>query len=106
MSFQAEVAARNIVKLIRHDEDPVQPAPVLEEYVPGEPAIKLSLGLVSGGLWWPFVLLMPAHDVLQSQAVYQVQGVVGRKMGVSQDLDAPLMWKYYGLDPTEETMRL
>ena len=42
----------------------------------------------------------------QSQALFQVQGVVGRKTGVAEDLDAGIMWKYYGLDPTDEEMHL
>src|ERR1700761_5386216 len=38
--FQGEVAARNILRLIDGDDE-------LERYQPGEPAIKVSLGLVS-----------------------------------------------------------
>ncbi|GJE90645.1 hypothetical protein PsYK624_067890 [Phanerochaete sordida] len=84
--YQAEAAARNILKLIQQEATPNAPEPELEQYAPGPPAIKLSLGL--------------------SQAVYQVQGVIGRKTDVPADLDAPIMWKYYGLDPTEESMLL
>ncbi|EKM51005.1 uncharacterized protein PHACADRAFT_187619 [Phanerochaete carnosa HHB-10118-sp] len=84
--YQAEVAARNILTLIQQEMSPSHPAPKLEHYAPGAPAIKLSLGL--------------------SQAVYQVQGVVGRKTDVSADRDALSMWNYYGINPTEETMCL
>ena len=43
--FQGEVAARNILRLIRKDagEDDVEP---LERYRPGAPCIKVSIGLV------------------------------------------------------------
>ncbi|KIP04635.1 hypothetical protein PHLGIDRAFT_25487 [Phlebiopsis gigantea 11061_1 CR5-6] len=78
--YQAEVAARNILKLVAHEQQPEGPAPDLEEYIPGEPAIKVSLGLV--------------------------QGVVDRKAAVGHDLETPLMWRFYGFDPTEETMRM
>ena len=56
--FQGEVAARNILKLVARDEaaaarkendEPAQ-EPELEKYAPGQPAIKVSLGLVSPSL--------------------------------------------------------
>ncbi|KAI0338798.1 iron uptake cluster protein [Trametopsis cervina] len=80
--YQAEVAARNILKLISQASPDIE----LERYFPGEPAIKVSLGL--------------------HKAVYQVQGAVGTKTDVAEDLDAPLMWKMCGIEPTEEAMRL
>ena len=53
--FQGEVAARNIMKLIRRSEraegqdeqEEEEEDLELDKYVPGEPAIKVSLGLVS-----------------------------------------------------------
>ncbi|OBZ73235.1 Apoptosis-inducing factor B [Grifola frondosa] len=102
--FQGEVAARNIIKLIRRaevkaDNVPVEsvPSPAtiealdsetdtdtdtesleLERYVPGPPAIKVSLGL--------------------TKSVYQIQGVVGTRDSDSADLDAHLMWRYFGME--------
>ncbi|KAI0086027.1 hypothetical protein BDY19DRAFT_895578 [Irpex rosettiformis] len=85
--YQADVAANNILKLVaaEHDGTPLDSVE-LEEYHPGEPAIKVSLGL--------------------HKSLYQVQGVVGTKTDVTEDLDAPLMWKMYGIEPTEEGMQL
>ena len=46
--FQGEVAARNIVKLVRRMEHTAGAEDwKLEKYSPGPPAIKVSLGLVS-----------------------------------------------------------
>lgn len=77
MRVQAEVAARNILRLIRAEEDEDEEV-VLEAYEPGPPAIKVSLGL--------------------DKQAYQIAGVVGTKQGpgVSEDLDAGLMWGYFG----------
>jgi hypothetical protein len=44
--FQAEVAARNIVRLINGDGDK------LERYTPGAPAIKVTLGMVSSPIFY------------------------------------------------------
>lgn len=103
--YQAEVAARNIVRLVRRemraasasrsvdervvaddlpffcdDEAGVQTQTEeeeeLERYLPGPPAIKLSVGL--------------------TKSVYQINGQVGRKDGVNEDLDALLMWAFFG----------
>jgi NADPH-dependent 2,4-dienoyl-CoA reductase/sulfur reductase-like enzyme len=43
---QGEVAARNIITLIKHRAAGGGSTPELEQYTPGEPAIKVSLGLV------------------------------------------------------------
>ncbi|KAF8196976.1 hypothetical protein BJ912DRAFT_954358, partial [Pholiota molesta] len=43
---QGEVAARNIIALIKNREAGGGSTPELEQYTPGEPAIKVSLGLV------------------------------------------------------------
>ena len=46
--FQGEVAARNILKLVRRREGVATAEDMkLEKYSPGPPAIKVSLGLVS-----------------------------------------------------------
>ena len=46
--FQGEVAARNIIKLVRRMEHTAGAEDwKLEKYSPGPPAIKVSLGLVS-----------------------------------------------------------
>ncbi|KAI8977726.1 FAD/NAD-P-binding domain-containing protein [Trametes punicea] len=78
--FQGEVAARNILKLIRRaegesgveDDSDLE----LEKYVPGPPAIKVSLGL--------------------TKSVYQAQGVVGTRDKEPADLDVHLIWRYFG----------
>ena len=95
------MVARNILKLIAHAKQPNEPAPELEKYAPSAPAIKVSLGLVRPSVCCSVTLLI---IYLQSQAVYQVDGVVGRKTGVPEDLETLLLWKFYGFDPTEETM--
>ncbi|CAL1702880.1 unnamed protein product [Somion occarium] len=83
--FQGEVAARNILKIIEaanegKDEKEVE----LEKYTPGPPAIKISLGL--------------------TKALFQINGVVGKKSDVSEDLDAPAMWNYMHIATDEEGM--
>lgn len=123
--YQAEVAARNVVRLIRRemraassgssrsasplinvddlpfwDEDEDQQSEGtqeseslsdesededLERYLPGPPAIKLSVGL--------------------TKAVYQINGKVGRKDANNEDLDALLMWSFYGHDADIEETR-
>ena len=57
----------------------------LERYLPGPPAIKLSVGL--------------------TKAVYQINGKVGRKEGMNEDLDALLMWAFYGHEGDIEETR-
>ncbi|KAF7794141.1 hypothetical protein EIP86_005272 [Pleurotus ostreatoroseus] len=86
--FQGEIAARNILQLIQAEEasDGTATEPKLQRYRPGAPGIKISLGL--------------------SKSLYQVDGVVGKKSDVSDDLDAPLMWKLCGVETDEEGMYL
>ncbi|TFK45782.1 FAD/NAD(P)-binding domain-containing protein [Heliocybe sulcata] len=67
--WQAEVAARNIVRLVHGDAE-------LEQYVPGPPAIKVSLGL--------------------NDSAYQINGEVGTKSDCAVDLDAKVMWAHFG----------
>ncbi|KAK0477886.1 hypothetical protein IW261DRAFT_1484350 [Armillaria novae-zelandiae] len=69
--FQGEVAARNILRLINDRDEP------LELYTPGPAAIKVSLGLTKG--------------------VYQVDGVIGVNNYGVEDLQAPAVWAYYGI---------
>ncbi|KAH9895611.1 hypothetical protein C8Q73DRAFT_688697 [Cubamyces lactineus] len=87
--FQGEVAARNIMKLIRRSERASPEARYreqeaqeqeedleLDKYVPGEPAIKVSLGL--------------------TKSVYQFQGMIGTRDKEPADLDVHLIWRYFG----------
>jgi hypothetical protein len=81
--WQAEIAARNIVRLVRAGELHAQRARAetqdkereecacaeearemerLERYVPGEPAIKVSLGLVSGAFWGDVLCCVEGTD--------------------------------------------
>ncbi|KAF6747531.1 hypothetical protein DFP72DRAFT_919548 [Ephemerocybe angulata] len=69
--YQGIVAANNIVKLV------TKPGEKLEEYTPGEPAIKVSLGLTKG--------------------VYQVEGNVGTKDDGVPDLHAGAIWSLFGI---------
>ncbi|KAG2136600.1 uncharacterized protein EDB93DRAFT_1168540 [Suillus bovinus] len=88
--YQAEVAARNILRLISRDEKVGIAAGddldlELEEYAPGPPAIKVSLGM--------------------TKSVYEVNGVVGTKNDGVEDLNAAAMWAAYGMrDVSEEDM--
>ncbi|KAJ6632255.1 hypothetical protein B0H10DRAFT_1976725 [Mycena sp. CBHHK59/15] len=78
--YQAEVAARNVLRLIRRDERLADEA--LELYTPGAPAIKVSLGL--------------------KKNVYQVNGVVGVGKEERDDLNAPAIWSYFGFQIKDE----
>ncbi|KAG1769938.1 hypothetical protein EV702DRAFT_1140286 [Suillus placidus] len=87
--YQAEVASRNILRLIRRDEKVGILAKdldsELEEYAPGPPAIKVSLGM--------------------TKSVYEVNGVVGTKNDGVEDLNAAVMWAACGMsDVSEEDM--
>ncbi|KAI0367108.1 FAD/NAD(P)-binding domain-containing protein [Pilatotrama ljubarskyi] len=120
--FQGEVAARNILKLIKrserestessrpqpqpHPQPPSQgeeassadansesSAPAaeeedleleLEKYVPGAPAIKVSLGL--------------------TKSVYQFQGMIGTRDKEPADLDVHLIWRYFGHNVDREDL--
>ncbi|THH32083.1 hypothetical protein EUX98_g2115 [Antrodiella citrinella] len=81
---QALVAANNILKLIQAEESSSGP-PELEEYHPGPPGIKMSIG--------------------RNTMLYQVGDKVGQKQKCPDDLGAPVMWKFYlGREVTEEEM--
>ncbi|KAG1792344.1 uncharacterized protein HD556DRAFT_1444603 [Suillus plorans] len=88
--YQAEVAARNILRLISRDEkvgitDGDNLDSELEEYAPGPPAIKVTLGM--------------------TKSVYEVDGVVGTKNDGVEDLDVAIMWAACGMrDVSEEEM--
>ncbi|KAJ6535104.1 hypothetical protein B0H19DRAFT_1184979 [Mycena capillaripes] len=73
--YQAEVAARNVLRLI-------EGSGALERYTPGPPAIKVSLGL--------------------RKNVYQVNGVVGVGKETRDDLNAASLWGYFGCPVGEE----
>ncbi|THU96823.1 FAD/NAD(P)-binding domain-containing protein [Dendrothele bispora CBS 962.96] len=79
--FQAKVAARNILRLVQIREQEKQKCgdredEELEEYVPTEPGIKVSLGL--------------------RNSIYQINGVVGKRSNGTDDMDAAYLWKYWG----------
>jgi len=75
--FQAEVASKNILGLISRETSQERDVE-LQDYTPKPPMIKLSLGL--------------------KKAVYQTDGLIGWKEDQNEDLDAPLIWNYYGAD--------
>ncbi|KAJ7903701.1 hypothetical protein B0H14DRAFT_2666009 [Mycena olivaceomarginata] len=74
--YQGEVAARNVLRLIEGAGTP------LEQYTPGVPAIKVSLGL--------------------KKNVYQVNGVVGVGKETRDDLNAASIWSYFGCPVADE----
>ncbi|KAF8641752.1 hypothetical protein AX16_009829 [Volvariella volvacea WC 439] len=76
---QGEVAANNIVRLIKRAEkvQPTDEVEELEEYSPGPPGIKVSLGL--------------------TKAVYQINGTVGVLTDGKPDLQAALIWPFFGI---------
>ncbi|KAG2106256.1 uncharacterized protein F5147DRAFT_701634 [Suillus discolor] len=88
--YQAEVAARNILRLISQDEKVGIAAgddlsSELEEYAPGPPAIKVTLGM--------------------TKSVYEVDGVVGTKTDGVEDLNVAIMWAARGMrNVSEEEM--
>ncbi|PPQ85979.1 hypothetical protein CVT25_001678 [Psilocybe cyanescens] len=76
---QGELASRNIIRLIKASESKSDADAVdepLEEYAPGLPAIKVSLGL--------------------TRAVYQVGPNIGLKTDGVPDLQAALIWPFFG----------
>ncbi|KAG2106257.1 uncharacterized protein F5147DRAFT_701650 [Suillus discolor] len=88
--YQAEVAARNILRLISRNEkagitDGDNLDSELEEYAPGAPAIKVTLGM--------------------TKSVYESNGVVGTKNDGVDDLNVSVMWAACGMrDASEEDM--
>jgi hypothetical protein len=88
--YQAEVAARNILRLINRDGKVGMTTKndldsELEEYAPGPPAIKVTLGI--------------------TKSVFEVNGIVGTKNDGVEDLNAAAMWVAHGMrDVSEEDM--
>ncbi|KAH7910088.1 hypothetical protein BJ138DRAFT_1009593 [Hygrophoropsis aurantiaca] len=92
--YQGEVAARNILRLIRRQErlsadgenqgsdETVREDEELELYSPGPAAIKVSLGL--------------------TRLVYEVNGIVGTREDGTDDLNAAGMWASYGMTNVRE----
>uniref|UniRef100_A0A8H7XP61 FAD/NAD(P)-binding domain-containing protein n=1 Tax=Psilocybe cubensis TaxID=181762 RepID=A0A8H7XP61_PSICU len=82
---QGELASRNIIRLIKASETSSNtdyvPEP-LEDYTPGPPAIKVSLGL--------------------TRAVYQVGPSIGTKDDGVPDLQAALIWPFFGIKVEKE----
>ncbi|KAI6131699.1 hypothetical protein EV401DRAFT_371745 [Pisolithus croceorrhizus] len=93
--YQAEVAARNVVRLIKRearrcgslswsegDGEETEGEEELEEYTPGLPMVKVSLGL--------------------TRSAYEIGGVVGTKDDGVPDLNAAAMWGACGLKEVDE----
>ncbi|KAI6131118.1 hypothetical protein EDD16DRAFT_1469828 [Pisolithus croceorrhizus] len=93
--YQAEVAARNVVRLVKRqarrcgslswsegDGEETEGEEELEEYTPGLPMIKVSLGL--------------------TRSAYEIGGVVGTKDDGVPDLNAAAMWGACGLKEVDE----
>ncbi|KAG5635987.1 hypothetical protein H0H81_009455 [Sphagnurus paluster] len=78
--YQGEVAARNIIRLIKKSEG-IEDEP-LELYSPGPPRIKVSLGL--------------------GKAVFQSGDMVGHRTGDPDDLGAAQMWPLFGINITDD----
>jgi hypothetical protein len=76
----------------------------LERYVPGEPAIKVSLGLVSGAFLGEVLACLQGADTAfwQNKSAYQVNGAVGTKAESNEDLDVGVMWGFWGHPGVDE----
>ncbi|KAF8994272.1 hypothetical protein BDQ17DRAFT_1367175 [Cyathus striatus] len=77
--YQGEVVARNIIRLVEKDEKNVdmEEKYELEKYAPGQPAIKISLGL---------------HKVISQNGPQ-----IGSTTDCADDLRALTMWPYFGM---------
>ncbi|KAG6840156.1 hypothetical protein C0991_008561 [Blastosporella zonata] len=80
--YQGIVAANNILRLIKRSQKASPEDEPLERYEPGPPRIKVSVGL--------------------DKAVFQSEGVIGRRDGAPDDLGASTMWPLYGIDVTHD----
>ncbi|KIK99529.1 hypothetical protein PAXRUDRAFT_131941, partial [Paxillus rubicundulus Ve08.2h10] len=78
--YQGQVAARNVVRLVKRHEAAENLE--LEEYTPGPPMIRVSLGL--------------------TKSAYEVAGVVGTKDDGTEDLGAEMIWGTYGYRDVDE----
>lgn len=75
--YQAQLAARNILRLIEREEDPDTEHEALELYEPLPPAIKVSLGLDRGVMQTgnePLVISDHGHDDLQCKLMWEFHG--------------------------------
>ncbi|KAF9232991.1 hypothetical protein BU15DRAFT_54458 [Melanogaster broomeanus] len=79
--YQGEVAARNVITLVKRDEA-ADVELELEEYTPGPPMIKVTLGL--------------------TKSAYEVSGVVGTSDDGTEDLGAARMWSVHGYREVDE----
>ncbi|EGN97542.1 hypothetical protein SERLA73DRAFT_92683 [Serpula lacrymans var. lacrymans S7.3] len=73
--YQAEVAAHNVLKMISNQDSSLDEE--LGWYTPGQPRIKVSVGL--------------------AKTVFQVDDVVGTKSDGMDDLNASAMWSFLGM---------
>ncbi|TCD67840.1 hypothetical protein EIP91_011902 [Steccherinum ochraceum] len=81
---QALIAAKNILKLVHAEESSSHSPAVLEEYRPGAPGIKMSIG--------------------KNKMLYQIDDQIGKK-DVPDDLQAPYFWNLWlKRDVPEEEM--
>ncbi|KAG6856063.1 hypothetical protein H0H87_007719 [Tephrocybe sp. NHM501043] len=80
--WQGIVAAKNIIHLVKRSEGASEEDEPLERYQPGAPAIKVSLGL--------------------DKAVFQSEGIIGRRDGAPEDLHASSMWPLFGFEITND----
>ncbi|KAF7358536.1 Apoptosis-inducing factor B [Mycena venus] len=110
--FQAEVAARNLLRLVAAEGESADERVELERYTPGPPAIKVSLGLPlptpAPPPFPPFPTSPPSLPLPnanlrppQKKNVYQVNGVVGIGKEARDDLNAAAIWPYFGCPVTE-----
>ncbi|KAL0949534.1 hypothetical protein HGRIS_009584 [Hohenbuehelia grisea] len=74
--YQGEVAGRNVLRLVRQQEDPAASEP-LEDYKPTPPGIKISLG--------------------RKHSVHESGGKVGTADDGVDDLHAAYMWPFFGM---------
>ena len=76
--FQAEVVARNVTRLLRDENDEE-----LEEYKPGPPVIKLTVGKDT------YVYQRPSAETGEAEVGFYE---------AKEDLDAAVTWNMYGAD--------
>ena len=103
--FQGEVAARNVLRLVRRPEDRAAEPEALEKYAPGGRAIKVSLGRVSlRESVWGVTEADERCARAQAKCVYEFQGVIGTRDQEPEDLDVHLIWRYFGYEVEREDL--
>ena len=103
--FQGEVAARNVLRLVRRGEDRAAEPEALEKYAPGGRAIKVSLGRVSlRGCVRGAMEADERRARAQAKCVYEFQGVIGTRDQEPEDLDVHLIWRYFGYEIEREDL--